>query len=143
MSRTLLLGLALVASRPSHAQAPRQRGELWGHVLIAGDTGIAGATVVLVPGATTTTSSTGFYRFGSLESRSYLMTVRRLGFRSVTVQVSVEDAKTFRQDVVLEPLPQQLTEVRIEGRVRKVPPRFEDVYRRMSTATGAFFTRAT
>jgi hypothetical protein len=137
-----LFALALSASAPVHAQAPRLDGELWGHILTAGDsTGVAEATIALVPGRTTTTSQSGFYRLASLGTGSYLMTVRRLGYRSVTVQVSIEDSHALRQDVILEPLPQQLTEIRIEGRVRKVPPRFEDVYRRMSTATGSFFTR--
>lgn len=135
-----LFALALGAS--AHAQTSAHDGELWGHVLAAGDSaGVAGAIIELVPGRTTTASPSGFYRIASLASGAYLMTVRRLGYRSATVQVNVEDAHALRQDVVLEPLPQQLTEVRIEGRVRKVPPRFEDVYRRMSTATGSFFTR--
>lgn len=138
----VLFALALGAAASLHAQASTRDGELWGHVRMAGDSaGVAGATIALAPGVTTTTSQSGFYRIASLGSGAYLLTVRRLGFRSATIQVSIEDAHTLRQDVVLEPLPQQLTEVRIEGRVRKVPPRFEDVYRRMSTATGSFFTR--
>lgn len=137
-----LFALALGAAASLHAQASTRDGELWGHVRTTGDTaGVAGATIALAPGVTTTTSQSGFYRIASLGSGAYLLTVRRLGFRSATIQVSIEDARTLRQDVVLEPLPQQLTEIRIEGRVRKVPPRFEDVYRRMSTATGSFFTR--
>ena len=102
---------------------------------------VAGATIALASGGTTTSSQSGFYRLANLGSGSYLLTVRRLGFQSATVQVNVDDAHALRQDVVLEPIPQQLSEVVIEGRVRKVPPRFEDVYRRMSTATGSFFTR--
>lgn len=133
---------ALAVGAAARAQAIAHDGELWGHVLTAGDSaGVAGAIIELVPGRTTTASQSGFYRIASLGSGAYLMTVRRLGYRSVTVQVSVEEAKALRQDVVLTPLPQQLTAVVIEGRVRKVPPRFDDVYRRMSTATGSFFTR--
>ena len=136
--------LALVFSgwATAHAQSARSSGELWGHVLTAGDsTAVAGATIALASGGTTTTSQSGFYRLANLGSGSYLLTVRRLGFQSATVQVNVDDAHALRQDVVLQPIPQQLTQVVIEGRVRKVPPRFEDVYRRMSTATGSFFTR--
>ena len=124
------------------AQQPRRDAELWGHVITVGDSvGVAGATIDLAPGRRTSTTATGFYRLASLDAGVHALTVRRLGYRSVTMQVNIEDASALRQDVTLEPIPQQLTEVRIEGRVRKVPPRFDDVYRRMSTAWGSFFTR--
>jgi Carboxypeptidase regulatory-like domain/TonB-dependent Receptor Plug Domain len=139
----VLVSIAMSASYSDAAAQVTSRGaELWGHVIAIGDSvGVLGATVDVAPGRSTTTSQTGFYRLASLSAGPHLLTVRRLGYRSVTVEVNLQDADALRQDVMLEGVPQQLTEVRIEGRLRKVPPRFEDVYRRMTTAWGSFFTR--
>lgn len=144
MPTLLVLVLAIMRAPGSDAaaQQPRREAELWGHITTAGDSaGVPGATIELAPGRRTTSTATGFYRLANLGGGVHSVTVRRLGFRSVTLQVTLEESNALRQDVTLEPIPQQLTEVRIEGTVRKVPPRFEDVYRRMSTAWGSFFTR--
>jgi hypothetical protein len=57
------------------------------------------------------------------------------------LQIELRDGGAEHRDIYLQRLTTTLTEVRIEGQVRPVPPRFEDVYRRMATANGKFFTR--
>ncbi|CAN5158318.1 hypothetical protein BH09GEM1_BH09GEM1_31870 [soil metagenome] len=126
-----------------HGQHSTAGAELWGRVLLAGDTVALPGTVVEVVGisARVTTSQTGFYRFAQLPPGPQQLRVRRIGYESVTIPVELKDGEAERRDVSLTRLTATLTEVRIEGRVRKVPPRFEDVYRRMTTANGKFFTR--
>ncbi len=126
-----------------HAQERRNSAELWGRVFLAGDTiGLAG-TPIEVSGvsAGATTSRTGFYRFAGLTPGLHVVRVRRLGYQSVTMEVDLQDDRAVQRDIHLQQLPNLLTEVRIEGQVRKVPPRYQDVYRRMTTANGTFITR--
>ena len=143
--RSLLLVVALsTAIRPSlHAQERRIGAELWGRVFLSGDTiGLPDAALEVVDLAvSTTTSRTGFYRFAGLRPGHYVLRVRRLGYASLTLEVELPEGLALERDIHLEQLPTTLSEVRIEGQFRKVPPRFEDVYRRMSTANGKFFTR--
>ena len=126
-----------------HAQEQRVGAEIWGRILLAGDTISLPGTLVELLGqsATTTASRTGFYRLAALRPGPETLRVRRLGYRSVTLEVELQENRTERRDIHLERLPAALTEVRVEGQLRKVPPRFEGVYRRMSTANGKFFTR--
>lgn len=125
------------------AQAAPKGAELWGRVFISGDTtALPGASVELVDLAVgTTTLRTGFYRLAGLRPGPHVLRVRRLGYQSATLEVELQENRTLQKDIRLEQLPTALTEVRIEGQRRKVPPRFDDVYRRMSTANGRFFTR--
>jgi hypothetical protein len=142
--RSVVLLTAMSAIRSDLSAQTRSVGaELWGHVLLAGDTiGVPGVLVeVMGLSASTTTSRTGFYRLASLKPGAQTLRVRRLGYQSVTIALALVEDQTLKQDIRLELLPTRLTEVRIQGQVRKVPPRFEDVYRRMSTANGSFFTR--
>ena len=125
------------------AQEQRAGAELWGRVVLAGDTvGLAGARVTDVALAiSTTTSGTGFYRLAGLRPGPHVLRVRQLGYQSVTLEVELQEGRADHRDIHLERLPTELAEVRIEGQLRRVPPRFEDVYRRMATANGRFFTR--
>lgn len=117
--------------------------ELWGRVLLAGDTLALPGTLVEIVGlaARTTSSQTGFYRFAQLAVGPQVLRVRRLGYESVSIPVELMEGEAERRDIPMMRLPATLTEVRIDGWVRKVPARFEDVYRRMTTANGKFFTR--
>lgn len=136
-SATCVLGVTLPGQQ-------RMAGaELWGRVLLAGDTVALPGTVVEVVGvsARTTASQTGFYRFAQLAAGPHELRVRRIGYESLSIPVALRDGEAERRDISLIRLPSTLTEVRVEGRARKVPPRFEDVYRRMTTANGKFFTR--
>ncbi len=136
-------GAALVLATALHGQQRTVGAELWGHVLLAGDTVVLPGTVVEVVGLSVrgTTTQTGFYRFAQLPPGPHELRVRRIGYESVSMPVVLKDGEAERRDISLVRLTATLTEVRIEGQVRKVPPRFQDVYRRMSTATGKFFTR--
>lgn len=126
-----------------HGQQQSTGAELWGRVLLAGDTVALPGTVVEVVGVTAraTSSQTGFYRFAQLPPGPQQLRVRRIGYESASIPVELKDGEAEHRDISLVLLPATLTEVRIEGQVRKVPPRFQDVYRRMSIATGKFFTR--
>lgn len=126
-----------------HGQQRTIGAELWGRVLLAGDTVALPGTLVEVEGlsAHTTSSQTGFYRFAQLAAGPQVLRVRRLGYESVSIPVALKEGEAEHRDISLVRLAATLTEVRIEGQVRRVPPRFEDVYRRMTTANGKFFTR--
>lgn len=132
-----------VAAPSAEAQASTAGIELWGRVHIAGDTvGLPGADVRLVgSNSVSTTNRAGLYRLRGVGSGRQTLEIRLLGYAPRTVQVDVQSAGTLRQDVPLTRLPNTLAEVVIEGRVRRVPVRFDDVYRRMSRANGKFFTR--
>ncbi|CAN5895651.1 hypothetical protein BH11GEM2_BH11GEM2_07610 [soil metagenome] len=136
-------GTACVLATALHGQQKTVGAELWGRVLLAGDTVALPGTIVEVVGlsARTTSSQTGFYRFAQLPPGPQQLRVRRIGYESASIPVELKDGEAERRDISLVRLTATLTEVRIEGQVRKVPPRFQDVYRRMSTATGKFFTR--
>lgn len=126
-----------------HGQERTQGAELWGRVILAGDTvGLAGTPVEIIERSVSTTAgTTGFYRFAGLAPGQLTVRVRRLGYESVSMSVVLREGTAEHRDVMLVRLPNTLTEVRIDGQVRKVPPRYQDVYRRMSTANGYFFTR--
>ena len=138
---SMLFGVLSTATL--QAQGRTVGAELWGRVLLAGDTiGVSGAVVEVVGLAVTTTATrTGFYRMTDLSPGAQTLRVRRLGYQPVTLNVELEENRTLQRDIRLERLPTALTEVRIEGQLRKVPPRFDDVYRRMATANGKFLTR--
>ena len=136
-------GAAWVFATTVDGQRPTVGAELWGRVLLAGDTVALPGTVVEVVGlpSRVTSSQTGFYRFAQLPQGPQQLRVRHIGYESVSIPVELKDGEAERRDISLTRLATTLTEVRIEGQVRKVPPRFQEVYRRMSTATGKFFTR--
>ena len=136
-------GVVCVLATALQGQQRTVGAELWGRVLLAGDTVALPGTVVEVVGISTrvTSSQTGFYRFAQLPPGPQQLRVRRIGYESVSTAVELKDGEAERRDISLVRLPATLTEVRIDGQVRKVPPRFEDVYRRMTTANGKFFTR--
>lgn len=143
----MLLTAQLIASSGGgpdlQAQEGRAGAELWGRVIQSGDTiGLPGALVEVEGLAVSGVSSrTGFYRLAGLRPGHHVIRVRRLGYRSVTLEVELSADHALERDILLEQLPATLTAVRIEGQLRQVPPRFEDVYRRMTTAHGKFFTR--
>ena len=125
-----------------HAQEQRAV-EVWGRILLAGDTlPLPGSLVDLVgQRASVTATGSGFYRLTGLKAGTDSLRVRRLGYRTITLAVDLQDKSTEHIDVHLDRLPATLTTVRVEGELRSFPPRFEDVYRRMSTSNGTFFTR--
>lgn len=137
------ISAALSAFQPAWAQERPVGAELWGRVFQAGDTlALPGALIeVMGEARSSTTSRAGLYRLVGLAPGPHMLRVRLLGYHSVTLEVDVEEGRTDRRDFPLERQATTLPEVRIEGRLRRVPPRYDDVYRRMTTANGKFFTR--
>ncbi len=125
------------------AQEQRAEAELRGRVFQTGDTiGLPGALVEVVGQAIGSTSDReGRYRLVGLTPGPQVLQVRLLGYLKKTITVNVRPGREDRFDISLDRFVNALTAVRIEGQMRRVPPRYEDVYRRMSVATGKFFTR--
>ena len=125
------------------AQAPRVGADVVGRVLQAGDTiGLPGALVEVVgQGIRSTANREGRYRLVGLVPGPQVLQVRLMGYLKKTLQVDLQEGRLSQLDISLDRFPNALTEVRIEGQRRRVPPRYEDVYRRMKVASGKFFTR--
>ena len=126
-----------------NAQAPRVGAEVVGRVLQVGDTiGLPGALVEVVgQGIRSTANREGRYRLVGLLPGPQVFQVRLMGYLKKTLQVDLQEGRLDQLDISLDRFPNALTEVRIEGQLRRVPPRYEDVYRRMKVANGKFFTR--
>lgn len=108
-----------------------------------GDTiGIPGVDVELVgSGMRRQTGRYGQFRFEGVPVGSYLLRARAIGYQPWIAHVDVQDSRGYEQNIALQRVPTALTEVRIEGRMVRVPARFEDVYRRGARGFGRFITR--
>lgn len=124
------------------AQEPHAA-EVWGRIMLANDTLPLPGTLVDLVGqaASVTATGSGFYRLSSLKAGSDSLRIRRLGYRTQTLAVDLRDSRSEHIDVHLDRLPETLGTVRIEGERRSFPSRFGEIYRRMSTSHGTFFTR--
>jgi len=134
----------LVAPSESAAQPPSLGGVLTGRVTQAGDTsvGVGGAEVEIVgTGQRRYANGEGRFRFADMPAGSYELRVRRLGYQSATLRAVLDEGRSSELDFALHRLPNALTQVRIEGRMVKVPARFEDVYARAAKGDGTFFLR--
>ena len=125
------------------AQAPRVGADVEGRVFQVGDTiGLPGALVEVVGrGIRSTANREGRYRLVGLVPGPQVLQVRLMGYLKKALQVDLQEGRLSQLDIGLDRFPNALTEVRIEGQRRRVPPRYEDVYRRMKVASGKFFTR--
>ena len=125
------------------AQAPRVGADVVGRVFQVGDTiGLPGALVEVVGrGIRSTANREGRYRLVGLVPGPQVLQVRLMGYLKKALQVDLQEGRLSQLDISLDRFPNALTEVRIEGQRRRVPPRYEDVYRRMKVASGKFFTR--
>jgi hypothetical protein len=140
----LLLAAMLVAPMQSSAQTPSGGSVLSGRVTQAGDTtiGVGGADVEIVGTALRRyANGEGRFRFADVKPGSYELRVRMVGYEPAMLRVVLEDGRSYEQIVELRRHPNALTEVRIEGRMLKVPARLEDVYARAAHESGTFFTR--
>jgi hypothetical protein len=118
-------------------------GVLRGRITVEGDTTpIPGAEVELL-GTTLMkgTDSNGRYQFLSVPAGLYTLRVRLPGYVPVAQVFTIEDDQWVDQSLSLKRLPQSLTTVRVEGKVLKVPPRYEEVYARAARGWGTFITR--
>jgi len=126
-----------------HAQTPRVGADAVGRVFQVGDSiGLPGALVEVVgQGIRSMANRVGRYRLVGLVPGPHVLQVRLMGYLKKTLQVNLQQGRLSQLDISLDRFPNALTEVRIEGQRRRVPPRYEDVYRRMKVASGKFFTR--
>lgn len=140
----LLLALVTMTLAPGASRAqPTSGGLLHGRVTIAGDTlPVAGAEVEIV-GADrrTATDAGGRFQFVSVSAGSYRLRVRLPGYMPTTTEFRIDDDDWLDMPVPLRRLTSSLETVRIEGKVLKVPVRYEDVYARAARGFGKFFTR--
>ena len=143
--RKLFLGLAIaLLSAPAHAQTPSSAIVLSGRVTQAGDTSVAvgGADIAIVGTALRRAADgQGRFHFVDVPPGTYQLSVRSIGYEATSLRVVLEAGRSYEQPVELRRHPHALTEVLIEGRMLKVPARFEDVYARASHEHGTFFTR--
>ena len=126
------------------AQVPATTAELAGRVTQAGDTSIAigGASVELTgTGRRTYADREGYFTLGPVPAGDYDMRVRRLGYQPLTRHLVLTAGAALDETIELPRLAGALTAVRVEGRMVKVPARFEDVYRRGAAGWGKFVTR--
>ena len=136
--------LFVIATDQIVAQGSKSGAEVSGRVTQTGDTSIAvaGADVEIVGiGLHRVSNSAGRFVFAEVPAGDYEIRARKVGYRPVVLQLAVKAGMSYRQDIEFKRLPQTLTEVRIDGRLLKVPVRFADAYIRASHGVGKFFTR--
>jgi len=116
---------------------------LRGRITEAGDTvPVPGAEIELVGTAVRHWADNhGRFAFAGVPAGSYEVRVRVIGYQPQTVRMAFEDGGVADRTIALQRLPNALTEVRIEGRMLKVPARYEEVYRRAARGWGTFINR--
>jgi hypothetical protein len=143
--RKLFLGLAIaLLPAPAPAQTPSSGIVLSGRVTQAGDTSVAvGGADIMIVGTALRRSADGQGRFHFVDvpPGTYQLNVRSIGYEAASLRLVLEAGHSYEQAIELRRHPHALTEVRIEGRMLKVPARFEDVYARAAHEHGTFFTR--
>lgn len=83
----------------------------------------------------------GELRISELADGAHTLTVRQLGFSPVTQTVALSSAQPRTETVYLERLPPLLAEVKVRGRMVRVPLQFVDVLKRAASGWGTVFTR--
>jgi hypothetical protein len=128
---TFLVCVLLCAPRPTaaqHADSPArtQTGVVAGRVLSTeADRPLAGARVEFVStGARIVSDSSGHFRLGGLREGLYRINVRLLGYAPVTMDVRLAPGDTVEADVLLEPVAQRLSTVRVDSSIAEVHRRF-------------------
>ena len=104
---------------------------------------MAGA-VVLARGASVETDSLGRFRIGLAASDSTTVTIRRLGFESVTFTMATDSLALHQLEIELEPVARELEDVTVSAtRTARVPTleRF-DARRAQMEGLGFFLTRS-
>jgi hypothetical protein len=96
---------------PGCAGPPPTPGAIAGHVTdVASHAAIAGATVSIQGGSSTTTDGVGGYTFSNLSAGSYTLTASATGYTSsAPTAVSVTSGATTTQDFALNPVPATVT----------------------------------
>ena len=83
----------------------------------------------------------GELRISGLDEGKHEVIVRRLGFTPVIQSVTLSAAEVRVDTVYLERMAQLLTEVKVRGRMVRVPTKYVDVLRRAASGWGTVFTR--
>ena len=136
---------ALLAAPCGQASAQEPLGTIAGIVTVIGsDRPVSGATVMLEESRHGGTSdSTGRYRIVGVPPGDYVLTIRRIGFESVSARVILGVGADVTADVDLNPsVPAQLDRVRV---VAEAPPPGKLAgmeHRRSTHAGGTFITGA-
>jgi hypothetical protein len=145
MRRILFAWAAAMLAAPMDARSQTPSG-----VVLSGRVSQAGDTTVSVGGAEVEIVGTGIHRYANGEGRfvvadilpgSYELRVRRIGYESASLRVVLAEGHSSQQNIELRRHPNALAEVRIKGRMMKVPARFEEVYARAAKGEGTFFFR--
>ena len=148
-SGILLAGLSVMAAArvsdaqsPARVVAPSTVASIAGVVRDAANSNpIAGAVVQLTSAQShQTTDALGRFEFAELAEGEYDLEVRRIGFQPTHIHVSLTARTSSELTIALPRLPAVLTEVRVAGRMLKVPARYEEVYRRASLGFGRLIT---
>lgn len=101
MKRILLLtGVILIAVMSLFAE----NGRVTGRIVDADGQPVPGANVIVKGTSTgTITDANGFYNLPSLESGSYTIEIRYIGYETIAQEVNVTENKTTQTNFVLEP----------------------------------------
>jgi hypothetical protein len=137
-----LIGIltATFSARDARAQIEQARAVIAGRVTIAGDTLPMKDAEVFIVGSRErqTTNSRGEFRFTGIYPGRYEVRVRRLGYEQLVKFVTVGGGEISKNNWEMRFLPQQLAEVRVQGRLVQVPPFLKDAYRRAAWGFGDF-----
>jgi hypothetical protein len=140
----VIIGVAALLAAPCRQASAQERlATITGIVTVtSSDRPVSGATVTLDESRHGGTSdSAGRYRIVGVPSGDYVLTIRRIGFESVSARISVGAGTELSADVDLSPsVPTQLAEVRV---VTEFQPRGKLAameHRRSIQAGGTFIT---
>jgi hypothetical protein len=144
---TLLIALTVAslvaAPRTAESQIETQRGIIAGRVRVPGDTpGVVGALETIVGRREQqTTDAHGEFRFNGIVPGRYEVRVRRLGMEQLIKFVTVGPGEATMHHWEMRLLPQMLAEVRVNGQSVRVPPAFQEPFRRAAWGFGDFVLR--
>lgn len=132
---------------PSQQDTLPPTGSLSGIIAAREGRGINRAVIVVLPGNDSAiTAADGTFSFQGLDSGLHVLQIRALGFEPRYVPVTLGEASGWRGRLVLEDLPQELPEIRVETRFGKPEryahtTRYDDYFRRKRIGFGTFIDR--
>lgn len=115
-----------------------------GRVYVSGDTSraVVGAEIVLQPGLRTVRSdSGGRFHFTLVESGSYTIRARRVGFEVAALDVTVDAQHPREVLVAMRTGAHVLSEITVAGHKVMFPARYASAYARVARGHGVYFTR--
>lgn len=121
-----------------------QSTSLSGRVYVSGDTSrpVVGAELALLPGFRTVRSdSGGKFRFTAVESGSYTIRARRVGFEVSTLDVTIDALHPGAILIAMRTGAHVLSEITVAGRQVMFPARYASAYARVAQGHGVYFTR--